>query len=229
MERRRHVSPIVLVQAAKAISSGAALPVQLQIGRTSSLLEDSQRPPLPQRHLTSVFRVSSLEFHSEYTLKTTATTGWSYTLIHGDAQRFQLIQRRRSTTGHIAMHYSRTSPSKSSSPTRMARCRITTSSRTGSPNTASRMPVTTCRRSLASGSSGVGCRTKRRLSANLQPRCHFHPSIVDDHLLAPAIARSAPTDVVNSFYSGELFTTGSWYYRLGRALKNPETHGALSQ
>ncbi len=53
--------------------------------------------------------------------------------------------------------------------------------------------------------------------------------IVDDHLLALAIARSAPSEILTAFDAGELFTTGCWYYRLGRAALNPETHGALSQ
>ena len=53
--------------------------------------------------------------------------------------------------------------------------------------------------------------------------------IVDDHLLAMTIARAAPEDILTAVRNGELFTTVSWYYRLGRAALNPDTHGALSR
>lgn len=49
--------------------------------------------------------------------------------------------------------------------------------------------------------------------------------IVDDHLLTLAIARVAPDEVLTAMNNGELFTTGSWYYRLGRAMKVPTFTG----
>ncbi|PWT95777.1 MAG: hypothetical protein C5B55_00815 [Blastocatellia bacterium] len=53
--------------------------------------------------------------------------------------------------------------------------------------------------------------------------------IVDDHLLALAIARVAPAPVDAAVSNGELFTTGSWYYRLGRAALNPNSQGTISR
>jgi hypothetical protein len=53
--------------------------------------------------------------------------------------------------------------------------------------------------------------------------------VVDDALLFAVLAETAPDDLQTAVDQRELFTTGSWYWRLSRALHDPETAGALSR
>lgn len=52
--------------------------------------------------------------------------------------------------------------------------------------------------------------------------------LVDDLLLLDALSDTAPVDVQSAVARGELFTTGSWYYRLGRAVTAGSGTGRLS-
>lgn len=55
--------------------------------------------------------------------------------------------------------------------------------------------------------------------------------VIDDALLLAVLADRVPTPlayVSSAAASGELFTTGCWFWRLGRALARPST-GALSR
>lgn len=53
--------------------------------------------------------------------------------------------------------------------------------------------------------------------------------VVDDALLFAVLAETAPDGVQTAVDERELFTTGSWYWRLSRALHDPGTAGALSR
>jgi hypothetical protein len=53
--------------------------------------------------------------------------------------------------------------------------------------------------------------------------------VVDDALLLAVLAETAPEDLQAALDQGELFTTGSWYWRLSRALRDMGTAGALSR
>lgn len=52
--------------------------------------------------------------------------------------------------------------------------------------------------------------------------------VIDDLLLLELLGGVAPTDVVEAANRGEVFTTGSWYYRLGRAISVGTGTGSLS-
>jgi hypothetical protein len=52
--------------------------------------------------------------------------------------------------------------------------------------------------------------------------------VVDDHLLLDLLADVVQRDLRAELFSGEIFTTGSWYYRLGRAVTAGTGEGALS-
>lgn len=52
--------------------------------------------------------------------------------------------------------------------------------------------------------------------------------VIDDRLLLAALSGTAPTDITTALDRGEVFTTGSWYYRLGRAVTAGSGSGALS-
>jgi hypothetical protein len=52
--------------------------------------------------------------------------------------------------------------------------------------------------------------------------------VVDDALLLAVLADVAPPDISAALADGEVFTTASWYYRLGRAIGDRELTGALS-
>lgn len=52
--------------------------------------------------------------------------------------------------------------------------------------------------------------------------------IVDDQLLLAVLSDTAPDDVSAALGRGDLFTTGSWYYRLGRAITAGSGTGSLS-
>ena len=52
--------------------------------------------------------------------------------------------------------------------------------------------------------------------------------IVDDALLLTVLAGSPPSEVRDAMMRSELFTTGSWYYRLARAAHDRTFSGALS-
>ena len=52
--------------------------------------------------------------------------------------------------------------------------------------------------------------------------------VIDDRLLLDVLAGRAPTLVAEQLRNGEVFTTSSWYYRLGRAAFSGSGTGALS-
>jgi len=53
--------------------------------------------------------------------------------------------------------------------------------------------------------------------------------VVDDALLLAVLAETASEDIQGAANDGEVFTTGSWYWRLGRALHDRAFTGALSR
>lgn len=53
--------------------------------------------------------------------------------------------------------------------------------------------------------------------------------IVDDALLLAVLAGTAPDEFAASFVVAEVATTGSWYWRLSRALHDRRSSGALSR
>jgi hypothetical protein len=53
--------------------------------------------------------------------------------------------------------------------------------------------------------------------------------VVDDALLFAVLAGTADVDVQSALDEGALFTTGSWYWRLSRALHDPASVGVLSR
>jgi hypothetical protein len=53
--------------------------------------------------------------------------------------------------------------------------------------------------------------------------------VVDDAFLFAVLAETAPEDLQAALDQGELFTTGSWYWRLARALHDAGSAGALSR
>ena len=42
--------------------------------------------------------------------------------------------------------------------------------------------------------------------------------VIDDQLLLAVLSDTSPGDIAAAVAAGEVFTTGSWYYRLGRAV-----------
>lgn len=52
--------------------------------------------------------------------------------------------------------------------------------------------------------------------------------IVDDALLLRVLALTAPKEFLDEARNGQVFTTGSWYYRLAKAVAQPKVAGALS-
>ena len=52
--------------------------------------------------------------------------------------------------------------------------------------------------------------------------------VVDDALLLLILAGAAAPGVQGAFEAGEVFTTGTWYYRLANALRNERVEGALT-
>lgn len=52
--------------------------------------------------------------------------------------------------------------------------------------------------------------------------------VIDDQLLLAVLSDTAPDDITAAVARGEVFTTGSWYYRLGRAVTAGTGTGALS-
>ena len=52
--------------------------------------------------------------------------------------------------------------------------------------------------------------------------------VIDDQLLLALLSDTAPDDMTAAVTNGEVFTTGSWYYRLGRAVTAGTGTGALS-
>lgn len=52
--------------------------------------------------------------------------------------------------------------------------------------------------------------------------------VIDDQTLLAVLSGSAPADIDISLAHGEVFTTGSWYYRLGRAITAGSGTGSLS-
>lgn len=53
--------------------------------------------------------------------------------------------------------------------------------------------------------------------------------IVDDVLLFRVLAGTAEGEIASAAGRSEIFTTGSWYSRLNRALSSPQMEGALSR
>jgi len=52
--------------------------------------------------------------------------------------------------------------------------------------------------------------------------------VVDDALLLAALARDVGPDLDEAVQRGEIFTTGTWYFRLSRATHDQTVMGALS-
>lgn len=52
--------------------------------------------------------------------------------------------------------------------------------------------------------------------------------LLDDQRLLQVLADIAPAEIRNAVGRGEVFTTGSWYFRLGRAVTVGSGTGALS-
>jgi len=53
--------------------------------------------------------------------------------------------------------------------------------------------------------------------------------VIDDALLLMVLAGSPTFELAEAMRAGELFTTSSWYYRLGRAAHDRSFLGALSR
>jgi hypothetical protein len=53
--------------------------------------------------------------------------------------------------------------------------------------------------------------------------------VVDDGALLAVLARQASEDPQSAAAAGDVFTTGSWYWRLSRALRDPASTGALNR
>jgi len=53
--------------------------------------------------------------------------------------------------------------------------------------------------------------------------------IVDDALLLAVLAGTAPEEFAVALEEGEIATTGSWYWRIGRALRDTASTGSLSR
>lgn len=53
--------------------------------------------------------------------------------------------------------------------------------------------------------------------------------VIDDALLFAVLAGAADDDLRAAADQNELFTTGSWYWRLSRALHDPASAGVLSR
>jgi hypothetical protein len=52
--------------------------------------------------------------------------------------------------------------------------------------------------------------------------------VIDDQLLLAVLSDTASKNMTVAVANGEVFTTGSWYYRLGRAIAAGSGNGALS-
>ena len=52
--------------------------------------------------------------------------------------------------------------------------------------------------------------------------------VIDDQLLLAMLSNTGPDDITAAVANGEVFTTGSWHYRLGRAVTAGTGTGALS-
>ena len=53
--------------------------------------------------------------------------------------------------------------------------------------------------------------------------------VVDDHTLVAVLAHQADPDLQRRLDRNEVFTTGSWYYRLPRAVRDRDSSGSLSR
>ena len=53
--------------------------------------------------------------------------------------------------------------------------------------------------------------------------------VIDDALLLVVLAGTASDELAEALVDGQAATTGSWYWRLGRALHDPASEGALSR
>jgi len=52
--------------------------------------------------------------------------------------------------------------------------------------------------------------------------------VVDDALLLGVLAGTAPRELQDAASASQVATTGSWYWRLSRAILDPTSQGALS-
>lgn len=52
--------------------------------------------------------------------------------------------------------------------------------------------------------------------------------VIDDQLLLAVLSNTSRAEIADAVARGEVFTTGSWYYRLGRAITAGTGDGALS-
>lgn len=52
--------------------------------------------------------------------------------------------------------------------------------------------------------------------------------VIDDQLLLAVLSDTCSADITTAITNGEVFTTGSWYYRLGRAITAGTGTGSLS-
>lgn len=53
--------------------------------------------------------------------------------------------------------------------------------------------------------------------------------VVDDSLLLLVLAGVGGTQITEAVLASEVFTTGSWYWRLARAIRDPRSTGALTR
>jgi hypothetical protein len=53
--------------------------------------------------------------------------------------------------------------------------------------------------------------------------------VIDDHTLVAVLAHQADPDLQRRLDRNEVFTTGSWYYRLARAVRDRHSAGSLSR
>lgn len=53
--------------------------------------------------------------------------------------------------------------------------------------------------------------------------------VVDDSLLLLVLAGVGGTQITEAVLAIEVFTTGSWYWRLARAIRDPRSTGALTR
>lgn len=52
--------------------------------------------------------------------------------------------------------------------------------------------------------------------------------VIDDQLLLAVLSNTSNAEITTAVARGEVFTTGAWYYRLGRAITAGTGQGALS-
>lgn len=53
--------------------------------------------------------------------------------------------------------------------------------------------------------------------------------VIDDHTLVAVLGHEADRGLQRQFEANEIFTTGSWYYRVARAVRDRQSAGSLSR